>query len=235
MIDTAVVLAGGLGTRLRSVVPDLPKPMASVNGRPFLASLMEYWILQDIKKFILSVGYKHQEIIDYFGFSFNGSRIDYVVENTPLGTGGGLLLAKQRLDSNSPFLLLNGDTYFEVDAKRLCSFAQQVDADWCISLFKTYETSRYLGLDVGEKGEILNLRPSTKMGECFANGGVYWVNPQSLDALNFPLGNHISLENEIFPSLTSQGQKVFGLAFNSNFIDIGIPDDYQRASKLIAY
>lgn len=233
MLDTAIILAGGLGTRLRSVVPDVPKPMAPVNGKPFLASLMNYWAGQGINRFILSVGYRYQTIVDYFGTSFNGSDIDYVVETTPLGTGGGLLLANQRLASDSPFLLLNGDTYFAVDAKKLCDFAERVDADWCFSLFKTSEVDRYLGIEVGKQGEILSLRSSDQSGERLANGGVYVVNPKSLSALDFPLGERISLEDEIFPTLLSNAQRVFGLALNEKFIDIGIPEDYQRAAELI--
>jgi len=233
MIETAVILAGGLGTRLRSVVPDLPKPMAPVNGRPFLASLMEYWLSQGIKHFVLSVGYRYQTMVDYFGTSFNGADIDYVVETTPLGTGGGLLLVNQKLASDSSFLLLNGDTYFAVDAKKLCDFADRVDADWCFSLFKTSEVGRYLGMEVGKQGEILSLRSSDQSRERLANGGVYVVNPRSLSALGIPLGQHISLEDDIFPSLLSKGQNIFGLAFDSKFIDIGVPQDYQRAAELI--
>ena len=234
MIDTAVILAGGLGTRLRSIVPDLPKPMAPVNGRPFLDFLMDYWVGQGIKHFVLSVGYKHQTIVDYFGGSFNGSKIDYVIEKTPMGTGGGLLLANQRLASTMPFLLLNGDTYFAVEANKLCDFADQVDADWCFALFQTSEHGRYLGMDVDSRGEIHSLRSSNQAGECFANGGVYRVHPRCLNALNVNVGGRISLEDEIFPSLISQRKKVFGLAFNSNFIDIGIPDDYRKVAELIA-
>ena len=235
MVDTAVILAGGLGTRLRSVVPDLPKPMAPLHGKPFLASLMEYWIGQDVKRFVLSVGYRYQTIVDYFGTSFHGTNVEYVVETTPLGTGGGLMLANQRLDSTLPYLLINGDTYFAVDAKTLRQFAQNVDADWCFSLFKTSEVGRYLGMEVGKQGEILSLRSSHQSGERLANGGVYLVNPRCLSNLEVALGERISLEDEIFPSLLLQGRKVFGLAFDEKFIDIGIPEDYRRAADLIAY
>jgi D-glycero-alpha-D-manno-heptose 1-phosphate guanylyltransferase len=234
MVDTAVILAGGLGTRLRSVVPDLPKPMAPLHGKPFLASLMEYWIGQDIKRFVLSVGYRSQTIIDYFGYSFNGINIDYVVETTPLGTGGGLLLANQRLNTTSPYILINGDTYFAVDVKNLNHLAKTVDADWCFSLFKTSEDGRYLGMEVGENGHRHSLCSKHQSGQRLANGGVYYVNPRSFLSLDLSLEKPISLEEEIFPSLLSQGQKLFGLAFNEKFIDIGVPEDYQRAAELIS-
>lgn len=234
MLDTAIILAGGLGTRLRTVVPNLPKPMAPVNGKPFLASLMNYWVGQGIKRFVLSIGYKSQTIIDYFGSSFEGSDIDYVVETSPLGTGGGLLLANQRLDLDSPYLLLNGDTYFPVDLKKFSDFFDRVDADWCFSLFQTSDFQRYLGLDICENGEIQSFRSNTLSGFRFANGGVYSLHPRSLRALNIQVGIRISLEDEIFPSLISQKQKVFGLVFNNKFIDIGVPEDYQKAAVLIA-
>ena len=206
MIDTAVVLAGGLGTRLKSIVPDLPKPMAPICGRPFLAFLLDYWVGQGINRFVLSVGYKHQAIMNYFGRSINGVTIEYVIEDAPLGTGGGLLLVNQRLALNSPFLLLNGDTYFAIELRKLSELANQVDADWCFSLFNTSENGRYLGVDVNDKGEIRNLLSTIVTGERLVNGGVYLVNPRSLQALNLPVGNKISLEEEIFPSLFSQKQ-----------------------------
>ena len=102
-MTTAVILAGGLGTRLRSVISDLPKPMAPINGRPFLEYLICYWIGQGINHFVLSVGYLHQAIIGYFGNQFKGACIDYVIEESPLGTGGGLLLASKKVDQSKNF------------------------------------------------------------------------------------------------------------------------------------
>ena len=102
-----------MGTRLRSAVPDLPKPMAPIKGRPFLEYQMDYWINQGVNQFLISVGYKKEAIVSHFGASYKGAQVKYVMEEQPLGTGGGLLLAAQDLDE--PFLLLNGDTFFEAD------------------------------------------------------------------------------------------------------------------------
>ena len=99
-MTTAIILAGGLGTRLREAVPDLPKPMAPVNGRPFLEYLIDYWIEQGVKRFVMSVGYLHQDIVRHFGYRYRGVEIDYSVEESPLGTGGALLLASSKLKSN---------------------------------------------------------------------------------------------------------------------------------------
>ena len=235
MIKSAIILAGGLGTRLRSAVPDLPKPMAPVNGKPFLASLMDYWISQGVEHFVLSVGYRYQTIIDYFGHTFNGADIDYVIETTPLGTGGGLLLANQSLSSTKSYFLLNGDTFCAVDAQSLCDYANKVNSDWCFSLFKSSDSLRYLGLEIGMQGEIISLHSKNQSGERVANGGVYLVNPRSLIAFEAFIGKRVSLEEEIFPKLLLQKQKLFGMTFDKKFIDIGVPEDYQRAADLIAY
>jgi D-glycero-alpha-D-manno-heptose 1-phosphate guanylyltransferase len=234
LVITAVILAGGLGTRLRSVVPDLPKPMAPVNGRPFLAYQMDYWLQQGIQHFVLSVGYRHQSIMDYFGSNYCGSPVEYVVEDTPLGTGGGLLLAVEKLSPNDPFLLLNGDTYFAVDLARLDAFAREMQADWCFSLFRTDEAGRYMGMDVAANGQIIRLKSESVGGGGLANGGVYWVHPRALRDGAFAVGSSISLENDLFPASVAAGQKLMGLEFCGTFIDIGVPADYQRAPVLLA-
>mgnify|MGYP006438891509 FL=1 len=104
---TAIILAGGLGTRLKDTVPMVPKPMAPINHRPFLEYLMDYWILQGVTKFILSVGYLKDLIINHFGNKYKGISIEYVVESEQLGTGGGLLLASKNLESFLLFLVLH--------------------------------------------------------------------------------------------------------------------------------
>ena len=108
---TAIILAGGLGTRLRKLVSDVPKPMASVNGRPFVAHLMDYWIEQGITQFILSVGYLKESIIHYFGNEYRGIKIEYSVEESPLGTGGGVLLAIKNIKSDDYFVLHKNTAY----------------------------------------------------------------------------------------------------------------------------
>lgn len=233
-MTSAVILAGGLGTRLRSTVPDLPKPMAPINGRPFLEHQLDYWIKQGITHFVLSVGYRHEAIVDHFGNSYNGARLSYIIEKTPLGTGGGLLLAAEELGKNEPFLLLNGDTYFAVDLKTLIEFSSANDADWCFSLFRTNEEGRYMGMDISPQGQIISLKSGTGRPGRLANGGVYWVNPRALHSERFSPGDKASLEDDIFPAAMALGQHLMGLEFSGTFIDIGVPDDYHRASTLLA-
>ena len=112
MTISAIILAGGLGTRLRNTVPDLPKPMAPINGRPFLEYLLDYWITQGVENFVISVGYRHQQIVSHFGNRYKKANLQYAIEDTPLGTGGGLCLAITKLPVLEPFLLLNGENNF---------------------------------------------------------------------------------------------------------------------------
>lgn len=233
-MTTAIILAGGLGTRLRSAVPDLPKPMAPIGGRPFLACLLDYWIAQGVRRFVLSVGYRHQVIVDYFGNSYKGVGLDYVIEQTPLGTGGGLLLAAKKIGGDTPFLLLNGDTYFAAALKVLAEFSKANDADWCFSLFRTDEERRYMGMDVSPFGKIASLRSGTGYPGRLANGGVYWVHPRALIGVGFSPGDKVSLEDDILPAAMIAGQRLFGIEFTGTFIDIGVPDDYRRAPALLA-
>ena len=234
VVTTAIILAGGLGTRLHSVVPDLPKPMAPVNGRPFLEYQLDYWITQGISRFVLSVGYRHEVITSHFGNSYKGVGLDYAIEQTPLGTGGGLLLAAEIIGSNTPFLLLNGDTYFAADLKALTGFARANDADWCFSLFRTDEEGRYMGMDITPQGRITSLKPGTGQPGRLANGGVYWVHPRALTGAGFAPGGKVSLEDDIFPAAMASGQHLFGIEFTGAFIDIGVPNDYHRAPVLLA-
>ena len=233
-VTTAIILAGGFGTRLRSAVPDLPKPMAPIGSRPFLEYQLDYWIAQGVSRFVLSVGYRHEVIVDYFGDSYKGAELDYVIEQMPLGTGGGLLLAAEKVGNDAPFLLLNGDTYFAVDLSTLADFSQANDADWCFSLFRANEKGRYMGMNVSPQGKITSLKSGTGHPGRLANGGVYWVHPRALRGSRFVPGDKVSLEDDIFPAAMASGQHLFGIEFPGAFIDIGVPDDYHRAPALLA-
>lgn len=242
MVKTAIILAGGLGTRLRSVVQDVPKPMAPILQQPFLAYQMSYWIKQGIEQFILSVGYKHDVIQAYFGTHYQGVPISYSVEPIPLGTGGGLILATQTYHLTAPFLLLNGDTYFEVDLKQLDDFACQQDADWAFSLFSTQDTTRYLGVGLNVNQKIIRFKEEAQLGQTmWVNGGVYWVNPRVLPLIqpaeyvtyNQAILPKCSLEDDIFSQLLMQKRRLYGLPFATDFIDIGVPSDYFRSEALL--
>ncbi len=222
-----------MGTRLRSAVPDLPKPMAPIDGRPFIEYQMDYWIGQGVDRFVVSVGYKKEVIMDHFGTSYRSTPLTYAIEDEPLGTGGGLLLAAQGL--SEPFLVVNGDTFFEVDLAGLLRFHSVHSADWTFSLFRTSEVGRYMGIEVKFNGEIGSFTSDTGEQSRLANGGVYLVNPSVLANKAFIPGSKLSLEDDLLPAIVAKGYKVFGLEFSGTFIDIGIPQDYFRAAEVLPH
>ena len=231
MVKTAIILAGGLGTRLRKTVPDLPKPMAPINNRPFLEYQMDYWIEQGVVSFILSIGYMKEIIINHFGNSYRNTPIEFAVEDTPLGTGGGMLLAAQEM--TSPFLVLNGDTFIEVDLSELYKFHNKNNSEWTFSLFRADQPNRYMGMDVDNSGKIQSLK--SEIGEigCLANGGVYLINPSAIDKLNYKRGEKVSLEEKLLANFISVGGRLYGMECRGKFIDIGIPEDYRRAEDIL--
>jgi D-glycero-alpha-D-manno-heptose 1-phosphate guanylyltransferase len=229
-MTSAIILAGGLGTRLRSALPDLPKPMAPVAGRPFLAHLMDHWIAQDVRRFVLSVGYRHEAISGHFGRRYRGAKLDYAIETTPMGTGGALLLAAGHLPGDEPALLLNGDTYFDVRLAALTEQARRCSAQWCFALFRNTDPARFMGVGLADDGRITALRSPTAP---LANGGVYLFEPSALRDLVHEPGHAVSLENDLFPRLFTQGQRFAGFECPGEFIDIGVPHDYHRAAHVL--
>ena len=227
----AIVLAGGLGTRLRASVPDLPKPMAPVNGRPFLERLLDYWLQQGVTRFVLSVGYKHEAITGHFGSAYRGVPVAYAIEDRPYGTGGGLLLAAASLAAAVPFLVLNGDTYFEVSLEALSSFNASNRADATLALFRSPRQGRYTGLQIGRAGEVLSLGAGEKGG--LANGGVYLMSRRTLEGGSWPSSSPLSLEEDILAFALRTGRRIFGLECAGRFLDIGVPEDYARAADVL--
>ena len=233
-MTTAIILGGGLGTRLRVAVPNLPKPMAPIAGKPFLEYLLDYWICQGIDLFIFSVGYRHEVIIAHFGYSYQGVPIVYEVETQPLGTGGALRMAARHCISQDGFLILNGDTFFAVDLQALRAFATKIQSDLCLSLFETTNSQRYHGVERKSDGLISSFRTQKVGGHQWANGGVYWCVPDKLQ-LETTASGVCSLENDVFPVLLASGCRLAGFPFQAPFIDIGVPEDYYRAEEFLRH
>jgi len=231
-MTSAVILAGGLGVRLRSAVPDLPKPMAPINGRPFLEYLMSYWIGQGVTKFVLLVGYKRELIMSHFGRKYMEIPIEYIEEETPLGTGGGLLLAAKKL--THPFILLNGDTYFGVQLKNLMEFHVLKGSKFTFSLFQSNETGRYGGVELESNNRIRSLNTEKSNVGDLANGGVYLVDPGIFNSIEFIIGQKYSLEDDVIPALLGGRADLFGVEINGPFLDIGLPRDYYQAADILA-
>lgn len=225
----AIVLAGGFGTRLRSVVAGVPKPMAPVNGRPFLELLLDYWIAQGVRRFILSIGYLAERVSSHFGTAWRGAEIAYARETEPLGTGGGLLLAAGEAKGDD-LLVLNGDTFFAVDLAGFAAFHRERNADCSLSLFGSTDAKRYMGLQVAADGRVREL--ATVEGG-FANGGVYLFRSRALRALPWHPGDKASLEADMLPHGLRTGWRIFGRECGATFIDIGVPEDYNRAAAVI--
>lgn len=228
----AIILAGGLGTRLRATVPDLPKPMAPINGKPFLERQMDYWIQQGVTRFVISVGYMRDKIIAHFAHSYRGIPIEYAEEVEPLGTGGGLLLAYQKLIGEHDFLVMNGDTFFEVSLDSLQSFQQQKAASITLALFKVSSNDRYMGIALSEDGFIQEFKVEKGLSQ-LANGGVYIMRRHLLNDLPWQPGEKLSLEDDLFQYIRQSNHQIGGLVSDGRFIDIGVPEDYQRAASML--
>ncbi len=225
MSSEAIILAGGKGTRLKEVVADLPKPMASINEKPFLEYLINYLEQNGIKHIILSVGYKAEVIQNYFGTNFNSIKISYAVENEPLGTGGGIYLAMQQAKEEQVFIV-NGDTLFNIELQKLAQLHQQKTAALSIALRKVTDASRYGSVVIDEKNKIKAFREKNENAKnVLINGGTYLIDKDLFLNINFP--KIFSFEKDFLEKYLKTG--FFGYEFNNYFIDIGLPSTYQQA------
>jgi D-glycero-alpha-D-manno-heptose 1-phosphate guanylyltransferase len=237
MVNTAIILAGGFGTRLRSAVSDVPKPMAPIRGKPFLEYQLNYLVNQGITSIHLAVGYKHEIVIKYFGNSFKDCKLIYSIENQPLGTGGAFLKALKAIKIDQPLIIMNGDTFFPIDIKKFDFLCKRDSVDWGIALFRSEDLERYSGVVLGDSGAVLSLGKKFQNQLSLVNGGIYWLNPingfnqRKFDA--FGINSLISLEDQVLQEAIMNNQRVFGYEMENVFIDIGLPADYERASKLI--
>lgn len=230
---SAIILAGGLGTRLRAVVPHLPKPMAPINGRPFLEYQLDYWITQGVRHFILSVGYKCDIIIKHFGEQYREAQIEYAIEETPQGTGGALLLALKVLQPEQPFLVLNGDTLFDVQLQALQHYHAETRSEWTIAMFRSESSGRYGMIECAVDGQVKHFSSNKAKPGDLANGGVYFISPAALLLLKRCTATVISLEENLLPNFLVQGGRCYGMPCYENFIDYGLPEDYIRITQML--
>jgi len=222
----AVILAGGMGTRLKSVVSDLPKPMAPVCGRPFLGYLLALLERQGITEVVLSVGHLRERIIDALGDRHGGIRLRYAVEETPLGTGGALRAALDLIDAY-PAFALNGDTFLELDYRAMERAHRAAGADLTIALRRMPDTGRY-GRAKVERGRVIGFEAGGQSGPGSINAGVYLFADNPLRDPVLP--ERFSFERDF---LEPRIAALAPLAFETDgyFIDIGVPEDYARAQR----
>lgn len=214
----AIILCGGLGTRLRSVISDVPKPMAPINNKPFLAFVLEYLKKQNISRVVLAVSYKYEIIQEYFGNSYIGMQILYSIEKEPLGTGGAILEALNLINSDSCYVL-NGDTFFDVNLDRL----KLDNSDICVALKPMKNFDRYGSVDIDNNSYISAFNEKKFTSNGLINGGVYVIKKNIFNSFNLP--NKFSFEEFFQENFLIFNAKA--TVFDDYFIDIGIPQDYK--------
>jgi len=223
----AVVLAGGLGTRLRERVPDLPKPMAPVAGRPFLAYVLDALIRDGFTAIVLSVGYRWEAIQAHFGSRYRGADITYAVEEEPLGTGGAIAhaFAEAGITGTEPALVVNGDTFLALDFATLRDWYEEVPAACAMVLRQVDDTSRYGSVSVAG-GMVSGFAEKGRSGAGLINAGVYVL--QANVFARFELEGRFALEADLLQRhCAALGARAFETT--AWFIDIGVPQDFDRA------
>jgi len=223
----AIILAGGLGTRLRSTVPDLPKCMAPVAGRPFLSYVIDYLRMQGIERFIFSLGYRWGLIEEFLQKEYPTLDYTSVIEEEPLGTGGGIRLAIENANSNN-VLVANGDTLFKIQSKEL--FQTHIDngSECTLALKAMHDFDRYGVVEMNDKGRILSFKEKQFYPSGLINGGIYILNKERFLARQLP--QKFSFEKDYLEPFCTEAP-FYGFVQEGYFIDIGIPEDYQRAQS----
>ena len=221
----AIVLAGGLGTRLQSVVSDVPKPMAPIGTKPFLEYILKYLKKNGISRVILSVGYKWETIQNYFTNEYDGIELVYSVETEPLGTGGAIKKALESIEEQEVYIV-NGDTFFDIELQKLTLVH---NSKMILSLKTMHNFDRYGCVECDDNGYVTDFaeKEFRKVGNI--NGGVYLAKKDLFEA--YTLDDKFSFEE--FMQKEYMNLKISSKVFDSYFIDIGIPEDYAKAQSEI--
>jgi len=225
----AIVLAGGLGTRLRALLPELPKPLAPIAGRPFLEILLRHLASSGVARVVLSVGYKHEMIVAAIGSRFAGLAVDYAIEDQPMGTGGAIRLAAASCRA-AHVAVLNGDSFLELDLRAMLAAHRAANARLTVGTAAVDDAGRYGSLIVRD-GHVVGFAEKGVSGPGIINGGVYLMPRTLLEELGLP--RVFSFERDV---LTARLDALRPLVFPASglFIDIGVPEDYARAQTLLA-
>lgn len=221
----AIILAGGFGKRLQSIVRDVPKPMAGIQGKPFLAYLIEYLSRQGFNKVLLSVGYKHEIIKAFFKKQYNTTTIEYVLEDTPLGTGGAIRKSLRHIQGNEA-IILNGDTFFDIALNDMYSFHRKQNTSLSIAVKPMHNFDRY-GSIVLEGDRIVTFEEKAFKKFGYINGGIYIMNKSILNFLD-QYSDQFSFEAD-FLSKIVYTFRPSAFINDGYFVDIGIPEDYKKA------
>jgi D-glycero-alpha-D-manno-heptose 1-phosphate guanylyltransferase len=225
MITEAIILAGGLGTRLRSVIANVPKCMAPVHGTPFIAFVIDALKKQGVERFIFSLGYKSESIINFVETAYPNLDKVYAIENEPLGTGGAISEACKKVKGTN-VLVLNGDTLFNANLKSLSYFHARQNADCTIALKPMINIERYGTVDINNRNVVIAFNEKRFCQKGLINGGIYCLNAKNFLTETFP--EVFSFEKGYLEKSFSV-RAMFGMIQDEYFIDIGIPEDYERA------
>lgn len=224
---TAAILIGGLGTRLRSVVAERPKVLAEIRGRPFLAFLLDQLTAAGIKRVVLCAGYKGEQVKATFGDSYRELSLLYSWESSPLGTAGALRLALPLFRSDC-VLVMNGDSFCEVDLRAFYNWHCNRGAEATLLLANVPDTRRYGRVKLGANGLLLRFNEKEDERDTgWINAGIYLINYSLF--LTIPANSNVSLEHDMFPGWIGRG--LFGYRSEGRFLDIGTPEAYAEAGQ----
>lgn len=223
-----IILSGGLGKRLRSIVKDIPKTMAKVNERPFLEHTLKYISQFDVQNVILAVGYKREYIKKYFKEKFLNMNIIYSEETEPLGTGGAIKKALKQTSSKN-IIVMNGDIYHKVNLKELMESHLNSNRPATLTLKEMKDFDRFGVVEFDENNIITAFKEKEYTKKGYINVGVYAVKNDIFDDL--PFEEKFSIENDYFNKYANQ-MKFNAYIYDKEFIDIGIPEDYQKCIQI---
>ena len=227
MIREAIILAGGQGTRLRSAVPDLPKCLAPVRGRPFIGYVTDHFRREGIERFIFALGYKSSFFDDFFRTAFPDGGYEISLEDEPLGTGGAIRQACG-LGKEKSVLILNGDTFFRTRLETLSVVHDNREAACTLSLKPMQDFDRFGVVELGGDGRVKQFREKQHYTHGLINGGVYALDRERF--LQEDLPPVFSFEKDYLEKFY-ESRPFFGWVQDTYFIDIGIPEDYERVQN----
>lgn len=227
---TALILAGGLGTRLRSSVADRPKVLAPVLGKPFLSYLLDRLQISGIQKVVLCIGYLGEQVQETYGSSYQNMELMYSQETTLLGTGGALRLALPPISSPT-VLIMNGDSFYDANLNDFHQWHLDRNSDASLALTQVPDTARYGRVQLDEFCKITHFEEKgNTSGVGWINAGIYLIKRHLLTEI--PENQVVSLERELFPNWIERG--LYGYPTQGQFIDIGTPESYALAEKFFS-
>ncbi|MBX2931865.1 MAG: nucleotidyltransferase family protein [Chitinophagaceae bacterium] len=228
----AIILAGGLGTRLKTVVADKPKVLSPVAGKPFLYYIIEYLQKQGVTNYVFALGYLSEQVLDFLQQYYPSLSYQYSIEETPLGTGGGIKKAIQ-LATEENVLVVNADTFFDIDIAKMFSVHYAANAQCTVSLKLMKDFDRYGSVEIDTVNKILSFKEKALVKEGYINGGYLIINKNYYLSATKNLPQIFSFEKDFLEKELNK-MLIKGFISEGYFIDIGIPQDYALSQQVFA-